>query len=164
MNDFSHVVGWRDTERNALDTALDLALVGDPSACGVDCYVQQQSTQRKWCFCDFLASVDAFLQESNAGQEKWRLGRDVKGGVHLGRQTPETSLPASVFHPDPDVRLSLARRIAESELAPFLDDPDSEVSELAYDRLLAVSKQQIRRLLGECSDDGNEVHMKDCFQ
>ncbi|MBD8893351.1 hypothetical protein [Roseibium litorale] len=124
MNDFSHVVGRRGTEHGALKVAADLSPMRDPQSCGVDCYIQQQqSTRRRWCFCDVLASIQAHLEDR--ADDEFRV----------------------VFHPDPAVRLSFAHRLSEGDLAPFLDDPDSEVRELAYGRLLAVSRQQVSRLM-----------------
>lgn len=141
MNDFSHIVGWHDTAKGALKVAADLSPMHDPLSCGVDCYIQQQqSTRRRWCFCDVLASIQAYLDDSTGDEA------------------------LVTFHPDPAVRLSFARRLSEGDLAPFLDDPDSEVRELAYDRLLAVSRQQVSLLMSACLDSSEITHAKDCIQ
>ncbi|POF33861.1 hypothetical protein [Roseibium marinum] len=166
MNDLSHAAAWSEIEQNSLKFAADLSVLHDPSACGVDCYVQQQSSRRKWCFCDYLASVGAYLQEGQAtGARKWQLTGDGEGEMRVTAQAGESgAFSAAAIHPDPNIRLSYAKRLSESDLAPFLDDPDGEIRELAYDRLLAVSRKQVKRLMNKRQGKSDFSHAKDCNQ
>lgn len=135
MNDFSHVAGWQHTERTATSVALEFLGGREASGCGVDCYLQQQTSRRKWCFCDYLAMVDAYLDDDAAP-----LGfrDDAPGGA------------SSLLAPR-HMRLTTVRSLPENDLASYLDDPDTEIRELAFDRLVAVSRQQVESLLGGVS-------------
>ncbi|WP_417711809.1 hypothetical protein [Roseibium aggregatum] len=135
MNDFSHVAGWQHTERTSTSVALEFLGDQEASGCGVDCYLQQQTSRRKWCFCDYLAMVDAYLDDDAALTAFPDDARLAPVGTRSGR------VPRHV-------RLTTVRSLPENDLASYLDDPDLEVRELAFERLVAISRQQVESLLG----------------
>lgn len=179
MSDFSFVVERPDIEQPLVNTAVALPSLQDVLFCAADCEVRLQPSRRKPCFCDYLASVDASLDgcdravgevslDTVIDQLRWQLERDATGELCITAVVQETTeaLAPGMFHPDADVRLSFVRQLAESDLAPFLDDPNSEVRELAYDRLLTVSKRHVSQIMnmGKPRNAGDASRAKETMQ
>jgi hypothetical protein len=52
-------------------------------------------------------------------------------------------MAADAFDPDPLMRLAAAQELPLALLAPFLDDPEALVREIAYERLVEMSLPQV---------------------
>ncbi|MDJ0931300.1 hypothetical protein [Breoghania sp.] len=164
MNDFSHTASLHRTGDAFSARPVGASQAHDALSCGVDCYVRQASRKGR-CFCDFLAAVDACLNE---GELQGRDEVETAGGLEVDgslarAMRDDLALPSDlgddgtasasgIGYLDPGVRLIAAERSAEAELAPFLDDPDGAVRERAYVRLVAVSRSQINRLMDRAAN------------
>ena len=87
--------------------------------------------------------------------ESWirQMAKDGDPGVRADVASWVTglSLVAMLADEDTHVRLAAVERIEEPVHAPFLDDPESIICELAYSRLFASSKRQVSRLMNDSS-------------
>lgn len=174
MNHFSNVTGWQKADQSSTGVALDFLASHEASGCGVDCYLQQQTTRRQRCFCDYLAMVDAYVNDlepveaAASMRDGLKLDAPLEGDLQLKvHSSPEAdrstsndrlrwaadawaeNLTAVHVH---ETRLHRVRRLPENDLSTFLDDPDEEIRELAFNRLLVLSRQHIDQLMDEQSD------------
>jgi hypothetical protein len=67
--------------------------------------------------------------------------------MEVAYRLPEAELSYLAADVDPRVRFAVAERIAVSDLAPFLDDPEMVIRDVASDRLTAFSERHVTRLM-----------------
>lgn len=90
----------------------------------------------------------------DTADDRWTKRRPARRRHGLRREALRGTGKTSVRDPfAPELPPELANRfdivchLPEGELAPYLDHPEDLIREVAYDRLVALSRRQVDRLL-----------------